>query len=222
MIPDLGVIKQFEKLSIACISDALDTYGINGGLSGIVPVTPGLKCVGLAYTLAYEPVQEGELGKAGDFIDEVPADHVVVIHNGGRLDCTVWGDILTYVAKSRGVKGTVIDGCCRDVPEIIAMNYPIFSKGRYMKSGKNRVFLAAKQSPIQMADKWVHPGDLVCADDSGVIVVPQESVLDVLSRALEIEKMESELITDLKSGLSLVLAREKHRYNQFALKTDNQ
>lgn len=72
------------------------------GLEGLKALGPGMALAGPAYTLQYEPVPEGEAAQAGEFIDEVPEGHVVVIANGGRQYCTVWGDLLTYAAKIRG------------------------------------------------------------------------------------------------------------------------
>ena len=69
-------------------------------------------------------------GSVGDFIDDVATGDVVVIDNGGRKDCTVWGDIMTQYAGLRGIAGTVIDGVCRDVNRAISDDYPIFTVGR--------------------------------------------------------------------------------------------
>src|SRR3990167_752449 len=134
---------RLNEYSTPCISDALDSFGINGGLEGILPLNRGVKIVGPAFTLNYQLVDPNEGGVAGEFIDEVEPGSVIVIANNGRLSCTVWGDILSIVAKNKGILGTVIDGCCRDVEEITKVNYPIFSKSAYMKSGKNRVKLVA-------------------------------------------------------------------------------
>ena len=85
----------------------------------------------------------GLSGKSvGDYIDDVPTGAVVVIDNGGRLDATVWGDILTTVAHRDGVAGTVIDGVCRDVGRSIELGYPIFARANTMRTGKDRVAAA--------------------------------------------------------------------------------
>src|SRR5579872_2592578 len=91
------------------VSDALDKLGIQSQVPKILPLMPAFRLCGPAYTLRYEPVGASG-GTVGDFIDDVDPRQVVVLDNGGRLDCTVWGDILTTVAHRRGVGGTVIDG----------------------------------------------------------------------------------------------------------------
>ncbi|WP_434752334.1 RraA family protein [Paenibacillus amylolyticus] len=210
----------FKGISTACISDALDTFGINGGLEGLKPLSSGMALAGPAYTLQYEPIAEGEVAQAGEFIDEVPEGCVVVIANGGRQYCTVWGDLLTHFAKIKGLRGTVIDGCCRDVTSILQTGYPLFSLSSYMKSGKNRVKLVAKQEPVTINNIVVCPGDIVVADDSGVIVIPKDMVEQVFQRVKEIEAMEEQILLDLQNGMSMKEARTKHRYNRYALRVN--
>ena len=65
------------------------------------------------------------------------ARDVVVIDNDGRTDCTVWGDIMTQYAGLRDFAGTVIDGVCRDVNKALDDGYPLFTAGRFMRTGKD-------------------------------------------------------------------------------------
>ena len=85
-------------------------------------------------------------GTVGDFIDDVAAGDVVVIDNGGRTDCTVWGDIMTQYAGAHRFAATVIDGVCRDVNKALGDGYPLFSRGRFMRTGKDRVQVGAVNS----------------------------------------------------------------------------
>jgi len=89
---------------------------------------------------------------------------VFVLDNSGRTDCTVWGGILSVTAKLKGIAGTIIDGVCRDVEEIYEQKYPIFSRGRFMVTGKDRVQLEAMNIPICIANVQVKPMDIVVAD----------------------------------------------------------
>ena len=205
-------------VSTACISDALDVQGVDGGCQGIRPLVPGLKLHGPAYTVRFEPVTPGESAPAADYIDDVPAGAVVVIDNGGRTHCTVWGDILAAVAQARGINGTVIDGAARDATDIIALRYPLFSRTAFMKSGKNRVRMSARQLPVTIGGTLVRPGDLVFGDDSGVIVVPAENLSATASIARDIEAMEQEVMKRVQAGEKLQQARAAVGYNRFALK----
>ncbi|WP_289996596.1 RraA family protein [Photorhabdus laumondii] len=159
----------------ATVSDALDMLNINNGLGSIIkPLKFGMRCVGPAFTLQVEPVQPGESGKAGDYIDEVQAGEVIVVANRGETECTVWGDILSRLAVRKGIAGTVVDGSCRDADSIVESGYPVFSRSAYMKSGKGRTTLKAINVPVKIGETMVVPRDIICADSSGVVVIPKD------------------------------------------------
>ena len=211
--PDPRIVEKFEPLSTSVISDAMDRFGIGGGCHGIVPVVSGVKMVGTAFTVRYVPIGSVK-GTVGDYIDDVLPGDVVVLDNKGRTDCTVWGDILTTSAELKGAAGTVIDGVCRDVTGILEQRYPIFTRGRFMMTGKDRVMVEATQAMVSVATVQVKPGDILVGDDSGVVVVPQELAPKVLEAALEIEEAESSIVEAIRSGLSIGEARKKFGYHK--------
>lgn len=195
------------------VSDSLDVLGINGGLEGLSALFPTAAAVGPAFTLQYREVGPGDAGQAGDYIDDVPPGSVIVIANDARTYCTVWGGILAAVAQRNGVAGTVIDGCCRDVPEIIESGYPLFSRGTYMKSGKTRVQLQATQIDVTVGSVAIQPGDIVCADGSGVVVVPAAQSDRVADLVVRVAQVEEKVLADALSGTPLREARARHGYN---------
>jgi regulator of RNase E activity RraA len=207
------ISEAFLSLSTPNISDALDVLGLSGGCLGLRPVFMGHKIAGPAYTVRFVPRATEKTG-AGDYLDDVPAGSVVVIDNGGRTHCTVWGDLMTRVAKRNGLAGTVIDGVCRDVDLIRELDYPMFTRGAFMVTGKGRVQLASVQEPVTAGDTLVHPGDLVIADDSGVLVVPQGRQDEVLLKARDIAAREENITRMLNEGLSLKKARNREGYDQ--------
>jgi len=132
-----ALLDECEQLDTASLSDALDSLGVSGGLLGITTQVPGSRCVGIAFTVQYEPVGDSHGFKnAANYIDQVPPGAVIVSSNAGRQDCTVWGDIMTHFAVARGIKGTVIDGVARDIDTVVKLGYPLFSRGRFMQSAK--------------------------------------------------------------------------------------
>lgn len=211
--PDPRIVEKFKPLSTSVISDALDRFGIGGGCHGIAPVVSGVKMVGTAFTVRYVPIGSVK-GTVGDYIDDVLPGDVVVLDNKGRTDCTVWGDILTTSAELKGAAGTVIDGVCRDVTGILEQRYPIFTRGKFMMTGKDRVMVEASQVMVSVATVQVKPGDILVGDDSGVVVVPQELAPKVLEAALEIEEAESSIVEAIRGGLSLGEARKKFGYHK--------
>src|SRR3954471_15161676 len=106
-------VERAASLDTTAISDAMDRLGIAGQCLGIKPLDHKFRLAGRAFTILYGPSGHPS-GTVGDYIDDVEPGGIVVLDNGGREDATVWGDILTWVAHTRRVGGTVIDGACRD------------------------------------------------------------------------------------------------------------
>ena len=203
----------FKKLPTAAISDALDRLGIPGQALGMAPLDVRFRLAGRAFTIRYRPTGAVERGTVGDYIDDVPPGDVVVLDNAGRVDCTVWGDILTAVAHRRGLGGTVINGVCRDVARAIDLGYPIYSRGRFMRTGKDRVEVESMGQPVSLGDVQVRPGDILVGDADGIVVVPQSREAEVLSTARSIEEAETAIEAETARGTRLDEARTKHRYH---------
>lgn len=212
------LVDSFKHLDTASVSDAMDKIGIPAGCHGIKPVVHGVKFAGRAFTVKYRACGVVERGTVGDFLDDVPAGHVVVIDNAGRTDCTVWGDIMTTLAHHKGVAGTVIDGVCRDVPKIRDLGYPIFTRDYYMMTGKDRVEIEGVNVPVTVSQRQVRPGDIVMGDDSGVVVIPASRAEEVLKIAQEIEHTEQEILKRIAKGQSLRQAREELKYHALQTK----
>lgn len=200
-------------LDTATLSDALDRHGLNGQCYRIKPVATSSRMAGRAWTLLYGPAGS-PAGTVGDYIEEVAPGSVVVLDNGGRDNATVWGDILTEVASARGIAGTVIDGINRDVALALELNYPVYSRGHWMRTGKDRVQVEATGVPVNIGDVRVCPGDLVRGDADGVVVIPKEHEDKVLATAEQIQAAEDAIRADVRAGMNLREAREKHRYHQ--------
>jgi len=209
-----AIIEGLRELPTATISDALDRLGIVGQCLGIGPLEPGSRLVGRAFTLRYRPTGVVERGNVGDYIDDVPPGDVVVLDNAGRLDCTVWGDILTAVSHRRGIGGTVIHGVCRDVSRALELGYPIFSRGRYMRTGKDRVEVESMRAPISLGEVQVRPGDLLVGDADGIVVIPRVRETEVFDVAREIERAEQAIEHETAKGTRLDEARKQFRYHQ--------
>ncbi|KAL4971593.1 ribonuclease E inhibitor RraA/Dimethylmenaquinone methyltransferase [Aspergillus desertorum] len=212
---DLQLVALFAGLESPAVSDALDKLGIAGQAYGIMPLTPtndNKVTVGPAFTVRYLPASVPP-GSVGDFIDDVAAGDVVVIDNGGRTDCTVWGDIMTQYAELRGIAGTVIDGVCRDVNLAINEGYPVFSAGRWMRTGKDRVQVDAVNEPVALGKVHVAPRDLVVADANGVVIVPRGRAHEVARVARTIEESEATIREKINDGATIAEARQALGYH---------
>jgi regulator of RNase E activity RraA len=210
---DQELVALFADSDTPGVSDALDKLGIPGQAFNILPLTNYQKTtVGPAFTVRYVPASNPP-GSVGDFIDDVAPGDFVVIDNGGRTDCTVWGDIMTQYAGLRGIAGTVIDGVCRDVDRAISDNYPIFTAGRWMRTGKDRVQVGGVNESIGVGNVRVSPRDIVVADANGVVIVPRDRAREVAALAKTIEKSEEGIRSMISRGSTIAEAREKLGYH---------
>ncbi|MFJ2331376.1 RraA family protein [Pseudomonas helleri] len=215
---DQQLVALFEGLDTPGVSDALDKLGLPGQCLGIAPLANYTQVVvGPAFTVQYVSASVPP-GTVGDFIDDVAPGDVVVIDNGGRTDCTVWGDIMTQYAGSRAIAATIIDGVCRDVSKALHDGYPVFSKGRFMRTGKDRVQVQSVNQPVSIGSARVCARDIVVADANGVVIVPRTRAAEVAACARQIESVEAEIRQQIAQGKSLKDARAALGYHHLQSK----
>ncbi|GAB7035441.1 RraA family protein [Streptomyces sp. NPDC021749] len=206
--------ERLSRLDTAALSDAMDSLRTPPCvLPGIRPRTPGTLACGPAFTVRYRPLDDTTtFHNAANYIDEVPAGSVVVVDNGGSLECTNWGSLLTAVAQHRGISGTVVHGSVRDVKESRAAGYPLFSTGVTMVSAKNRAVLDRTGAEVDIAGTPVAPGDWIVADDNGAVRIPAELLDEVVRRAEAVERTESRIREAALGGSRLEEARARFGY----------
>ncbi len=215
---DRDLVALFEGLDTPGVSDAMDRLGLPGQCFGIAPLDNYPQAVvGPAFTVKYVPATTPP-GTVGDFIDDVAEGDFIVIDNDGRTDCTVWGNIMTQYAGAHRFAGTVIDGVCRDVAKALGDGYPLFSRGRFMRTGKDRVQVEAVNVTVSIGQARVSPRDIVVADANGVVVVPRDRARAVAELAREIEDVENRIRLEIEGGKTLKEAREALGYHNLQRK----
>jgi regulator of RNase E activity RraA len=213
-------LARLAALTTSGLSDALDQLGVSGQCFGIFPLSRSFRIVGHAWTLRYGPVGH-DPGTVGDYIDDLGPGQVVVLDNQSRLDATVWGDLLTTTAAARGLAGTVIDGVCRDVDRSLELGYPIFSRGNWMRTGKDRVRVEEIGGPVSIGGIRVEPGDLLLGDGDGIVAVPAARADEVIAAAIEIERAEEAIRGAIAGGESLRAARAAAGYHTLQRRRDH-
>ncbi|HQR21433.1 MAG TPA: RraA family protein [Burkholderiaceae bacterium] len=193
-----GFRELLEYDSVTCaISDCLGRFGAMTG--DLRPLFDGIRFAGTAVTARTLASDLAAVFKAIDV--SRPGDVVVVDAHGSR-DTAFWGENMTISAQNRGVAGAVIDGACRDVVEIRRLKFPLFSKGVVPNvaaiAGYGEVNVR-----IQCAGQAVAPGDIIVADENGVVVVPAASAGDVLVRTRRLLETEHVLQERLKAGATI-------------------
>ncbi|HEY2073345.1 MAG TPA: hypothetical protein VGG88_07210 [Gaiellaceae bacterium] len=176
-------LERYRALSTPLVSDSLKDVGLSPrGLEGIVSLDTTAKVVGPAFTVQCLRAEESRDSRI-EYLGDIPSGAVVVVDNGGRTDCSVWGGQRTLAARQRGAVGTVVDGAYRDIEEHAAFGYPVWGRARAVAGSAGFSNPVASQVDVTLAGVDVSPGDLVLADGSGVIVVPAARVLEVLEVA---------------------------------------
>ena len=210
---DRELVALFDGMDTPGVSDAMDKLGLHGQAYGIVPLDNYPNAVvGPAFTVKYVPASDPP-GTVGDFIDDVAEGDIVVLDNAGRADCTVWGDIMTQYAGLRAIAGTVIDGVCRAVSKALGDGYPLFTVGRFMRTGKDRVQVEDVGGTVGIGTVRVKHRDIVVADANGVVIVPRERAEDVAKVAREIEDVEAAIRERIAAGATIREAREAFAYH---------
>ena len=211
-----AIIERLAKLDSCAVSDALDSFNLKGATWGVRPQWPCPKIAGRAVTMKIKPAglqqPTQHLGTAP--IEAAQPGDIIVIDNGGKLEFSCWGGLLALSAKLKGVSGVVIDGASRDIDEARELEFPVYARGVVPMTARGRVMQESFNQEIQFAGVQCHPGDLVLADSSGVIIVAKEKENEVVTAAEAIYAKEQEMAAGIRKGYSGLEMLEKLGYEQ--------
>ncbi len=186
----------YKALLSTDVSDAMDVgYAMDIGIHSLWTPTP--KIMGFAYTVKCVNMSNTYLH---DAIYQAPQGSVVVVEADANNYAIAGGNVC-QVAKDNGIAGFVIDGVIRDIAEVRDCQFPVFARGVFPKPG-NKTKHGSCQETITCGSVTVNDGDLIVADEEGIVVVPKQDMPSILDNALEKQKKASEQ--------SLSQWREKH------------
>ena len=210
------IVERLLKLDTCAVSDGMDRLGLMGATYGVRPMWPCPKIVGRAVTMKIKPVG---LDKAKQHLGTLPIDaaqpgDVIVIDNGGRPDTSCWGGLLALAAKTKGISGVVIDGACRDIDESRDVGFPVYARGAVPMTARGRVMQETYNQEIEFAGVQVHPGDLVIADGSGVVIIPRSKEEEIVREAEAVAATEARMAEGIRQGMSVLEVLEKLGYEQ--------
>jgi len=216
--------EQRERLEGICsntVSDAMTALKIaNAGATyGIRPIWEGCPGIcGEAITAKIGP--EGFAESASTHFGVLQAmqkakpGSVLVMDHGGRMDVSTFGGIMATTAQINGMAGVVVDGVTRDVDTFVEIKFPVYSRGASVATSRGRTMAYSINQMIQFGGLQVRPGDVVVADQSGVSIIPQERLDEVISLAVELNEKEAEMIKIMRTGADPVEVDEQFNYEQ--------
>ena len=207
--------EEFRKIATASVADAVEQITGERGYMNyqIKPRINDQKIIGPAVTVKEVPTEESVPPTlALEAIDKSPEGSIIVIGlDGSDPDVAVWGGLMTAGAVVRKLSGAILDAGVRDVTEIKRdFSFQVFSRSVSLGTTVGRYKTEAMNVPIKCGDITVCPGDLIVADADGVVVVPKNSIKEVLSLAEEIEKREAKQTKYIRETKSLIKGIEKY------------
>lgn len=209
----LAQVRQHMYCAVLC--DALDSIGYpsQSPRAALFPLTSPRMIVGRCRTTLWADMYHPD-PKPYELellaVDACRPDDVFIAAAGGSLRSGIWGELLTTAVRRVGCVGAIIDGAVRDVRKIRQLDFPVFARGTCLYDSKDRQRVIDRDVPVEIDGVVFDPGDLVVADEDGIVVVPQLVEAEVLALAWAKVHDENRVRKAIEGGMSAVTAFETY------------
>jgi regulator of RNase E activity RraA len=198
------LLSRLARLDTSSLSDALDVIGVDGVVTGLPPAWRSEAIAGRVIPVRLVPDDHTtrtrhHLGAAA--IEAGGPGDVIVVDNQGRTEMGGWGGLLARAALAKGVEGVILDGACRDVEEIEEIGLPVFARGATARTARRRV-VEQPADEILVGMITVKRGDLLRADRTAIVFIPEQLAGDVITAAERITERESVMADALARGFA--------------------